>query len=364
MAYVWQVAVDMAGNELRNAIIGVQASAPGSPSEGQIYFDSTLNVLRQYSDEDGWENLVAAKAADGTISLAKLTTDPLARGNHTGTQLASTISDLGTTIRAVRLDEFAVPTADLAINGQKITGIAAATADTDVPNYRQVLDLAQQRDFKDSVRVATTANITLSGAQTIDGVSAVAGNRVLVKNQTDGTQNGIYVVAAGAWSRATDADASDKVTPGLVVPVEEGTANDNTLWMLTTNAPITLGTTALTFAQFGGGGEIITAGDGLTKTGSTLDVGAGTGIAVTADAVAVDTALVARKKDFVIGDAAATSFVLNHALGNQWCTVQVFQNGTPFAMVGVDVELTDANNATVRFATAPAASAYHAVVTG
>src|SRR5262245_40188698 len=75
-------------------------------------------------------------------------------------------------------------------------------------------------DFKDSVRAATTANITLSGAQTIDGVSAIAGDRVLVKDQTTGSQNGIYVVASGSWTRATDFDTSGEVTAGCVVPVE------------------------------------------------------------------------------------------------------------------------------------------------
>jgi hypothetical protein len=109
-------------------------------------------------------------------------------------------------------------------------------------------------DFKDSVRVATTANITLSGAQTIDGVSVIAGDRVLVKDQSTGSQNGIYVCASGSWTRATDADSSAEVTTGLFVNVEEGTANGDKSFVLTTNNPITIGTTALVFASVGGGG--------------------------------------------------------------------------------------------------------------
>lgn len=105
-------------------------------------------------------------------------------------------------------------------------------------------------DYKASVRAATTANITLSGTQTIDGVSVIAGERVLVKNQSTGADNGIYVCAAGAWSRATDADTSAEVTAGMLVPVAEGTTNGDTIWLLTTNDPITLGSTALTFSQF------------------------------------------------------------------------------------------------------------------
>jgi hypothetical protein len=109
---------------------------------------------------------------------------------------------------------------------------------------------AEYIDFKASVRAATTANITLSGTQTVDGVALIANDRVLVKNQSTGSQNGLYVVQAGAWIRTTDADVSAEVTPGMFVFVEEGTINGDTGWLLSTNAPITLGTTSLTFLQF------------------------------------------------------------------------------------------------------------------
>ncbi|MFG9064122.1 phage tail protein [Pseudomonas aeruginosa] len=103
-------------------------------------------------------------------------------------------------------------------------------------------------DGKDSVKVATTANLAaLSGLLTVDDVVLAAGDRVLVKDQATASQNGIYVAAAGAWSRAADADSSAEVTPGMTVPVEQGTTHADTIWELTTNAPITLGTTALAF---------------------------------------------------------------------------------------------------------------------
>ncbi|MGO0058661.1 hypothetical protein ACTID9_01105 [Brevibacillus fluminis] len=105
---------------------------------------------------------------------------------------------------------------------------------------------------KASVKVATTANITLSGTQTIDGVAVAIGDRVLVKNQTTASQNGIYVVATGAWTRAADADTSAKVTTGLTVYVEQGTANAQSRWTLATTGTITLGTTALSFILTGG----------------------------------------------------------------------------------------------------------------
>jgi len=107
-------------------------------------------------------------------------------------------------------------------------------------------------DGKQSVRVAATGNVVLSGAQQVDGVAVVAGDRVLLPSQTLAKDNGLWIVANGDWVRATDANTSAKVTPGLTVMVEEGVANGDSLWHLTTNAPITLGTTALQFKMLAG----------------------------------------------------------------------------------------------------------------
>lgn len=107
-------------------------------------------------------------------------------------------------------------------------------------------------DGKQSVRVAATGNVVLNGAQQIDGVAVIAGDRVLLPSQTLAKDNGLWIVANGDWQRATDANSSAKVTPGLTVMVEEGTGNGDSLWHLTTNAPITLGTTALTFKMLAG----------------------------------------------------------------------------------------------------------------
>ncbi len=109
-------------------------------------------------------------------------------------------------------------------------------------------ELARQ-DFKHSVVAATTANIALTGLQTVDGVALTAGARVLVKNQTAAKDNGIYKVAAGAWSRSSDADTDAKVTPGLLVSVEKGVANGDSAWQLVTDGPISLGVTAVSFAM-------------------------------------------------------------------------------------------------------------------
>ena len=107
-------------------------------------------------------------------------------------------------------------------------------------------ELARQ-DFKHSVQAATTANISLSGVQPIDGVTLVAGARVLVKNQAQAKDNGLYEMATGAWTRCIDANTSAKVTPGLLVHVEQGTVNGDSAWQLVTDGVISLGVTALVF---------------------------------------------------------------------------------------------------------------------
>ena len=129
-------------------------------------------------------------------------------------------------------------------------------------------------DFKDSVRVASTANVTVSGpGAAIDGITLSSGDRVLLKNQSTASQNGIYVFngAASALTRATDADSSTEVTAGMFVFVEEGTVNADQGFVLTTDGTITVGSTSLSFTQFSGAGQIV-AGDAITKTGNQLDV--------------------------------------------------------------------------------------------
>ena len=170
------------------------------------------------------------------------------------------------------------------IVGGTLTLSGAPSSDLHAATKAYVDATATGLDVKASCRVASTTNIALStgGTQTVDGVVTVAGNRVLVKNQTLLPDNGIYVVAAGAWSRATDSDTSAEVTAGMFTFVSEGTANADTGWVLVSNDTITLGTTDISFEQFSGAGQII-AGAGLTKAGNTLTVGSSARIVVNAD---------------------------------------------------------------------------------
>lgn len=194
-----------------------------------------------------------------------------AKGRVTSGSLiqSSDISDFNTAVRVNRLDQMATPTTSVSMGSQLLTNLASPVSATDAANKQYVDSARSGLDVKASVRIATTANITLSGTQTIDGVSLSVGDRVLVKNQTTASQNGIYPVASGSWTRATDANDSTTVTPGLFCFVEEGTTNADTGWVLTNNGTITVDTTSLTFTQFTGVGSLTTS-NGITKTGNDI----------------------------------------------------------------------------------------------
>ena len=178
---------------------------------------------------------------------------------------SAVLADLGTT------------TANFSMNGFKLTNLADPTNDQDAATKYYVDTVAQGLDVKASVRAATTANITLSGAQTIDGIAIVAGDRVLVKNQTLSQNNGIYVAASGAWARSADANTWEELVSAYTF-VEEGSTYADTGWVCTINAGGTLDTTPITWSQFSGAGTYL-AGTGLTLTGNTFSI---TNTAVTA----------------------------------------------------------------------------------
>ena len=181
------------------------------------------------------------------------------------------ISDFDTGVRANRLDQMAAPTGSVSLNSQKITNLADPTGDNDAANKGYVDGVAQGLDVKDSVVAATTANITLSGTQTIDGVSVSADDRVLVKNQSTGSQNGLYLCKAGSWVR-TDDLAAGADAAGMFTFVEQGTANGDKGFVCTTNkGSASVGSDSLAFSQFSASGDV-TAGDGLDKSGSELSV--------------------------------------------------------------------------------------------
>jgi hypothetical protein len=264
----------------RTSAAGNQAGAPSSLVLSELAFNEVDNTLYIGRSTAGATPITVA-AIGGSGAFLALSGTQTAAGSYTfntGTvTLDGTVTGTGinTYVLAKRLNEFTAPNANVGFNSQRITGLADPVDAQDAATKAYVDAARSGLDVKASVRVATTANITLSGTQTIDGVVLVAGDRVLVKNQSTASQNGIYTVAAGAWARATDADTNAEVTSGLFTFVEEGTANADSGWVLSTVNPITVGTTGLTFNKFSGAGQL-EAGLGLTKggtQGNTIDVG-------------------------------------------------------------------------------------------
>ncbi len=186
----------------------------------------------------------------------------------TFTKVTFNAKGIATTGATAILNDIGSPTATFSMNNQLLTNLATPLSSLDAANKAYVDSTAQGLNVKDSCVAATTANITLSGTQTIDGIAVIAGDRILVKNQTTTSANGIYVVAAGAWSRSSDADTYVELISAFTF-VEKGTVNADTGWVCTVDAGGTLGTTPITWSQFSGAGTYL-AGTGLTLTGNTF----------------------------------------------------------------------------------------------
>ena len=269
-------------------------SAVGS-GDSYIAYNSSTGAFTLDTANAATVAYVDQEVSDVNNTISALTTDDVAEG-----------TDLYYTDARARA---AVSSGDNTIEYNSSTGaITANTSTLALKSYvdEQVQASALGLDVKASVRVATTANITLENEQTIDNVAVVAGDRVLVKNQTDGTENGIYIVVdGGAWTRSTDADSDSEVTAGLFTFVAEGDSYADTGWVISTNDDITVGSTAITWTQFSGAGQY-TAGDGLTLSGTTFAVGGTTDrISVSSDAIDISANYVGQTSITTVGTISA-----------------------------------------------------------
>lgn len=217
---------------------------------------------------DGTATLASVNGSNNVSAAFTLATV----NSNVGTFLKTTVNAKGlvTAATTANINDLTTPTGDYGFGGYKITNLADPTSDQDAATKYYVDSVAQGLDVKASVKAATTANITLSGAQTIDGVSIVAGDRVLVKDQTASQNNGIYVAASGAWARSSDANTWDELISAYTF-VEQGSTYADTGWVCTINAGGTLGTTPITWSQFSGAGTYV-AGTGLTLSGNTFSI--------------------------------------------------------------------------------------------
>jgi hypothetical protein len=204
------------------------------------------------------------------------------------------ISDFDTQVRTSRLDQMTAPTGSVGLNGQTITGLGAPVNATDAATKSFVESTAQGLDVKDSCVAATTGNITISTAlnsgDSLDGVTLANGNRVLVKDQSTASENGIYIVGSSP-ARATDLAAGADAA-GMFTFIEQGTVNADNGFVCTSNkGSAVVGTNNLAYAQFSGAGSV-TAGDGLQKSGNTIsvDLKANGGLVIESTELAIDLA--------------------------------------------------------------------------
>jgi hypothetical protein len=438
------VPVDLTKQELQNARIQNLAAAPSAPVVGQEYYDTAQNHLYVWNGS-AWEQAsgVTATGGGGTVtsvglSLPAIFTVTGSPVTAAGTLTATLASEAANTVLAgptgsagvptfrtlvaadvPRLDLLGAPTAPLSLNNQRITNLASPTAATDAASKSYVDATVQGLDQKPTAQVATTAALpantyangtggigatltaTTNGALTVDGYTPAVGDRILVKNEVAGANNGLYdvtQVGSGATpyilTRNVYMDAPAEF-PGAFIPVEDaGTTNANSLWLCTNTVAPTVGTTAITFTQLNKGTDL-QPGTGITITGNTVAISAtyagqtslttlgtiatgtwqGTPVAVAYGGTGAVAASAARanlgavgKYTATIGDGATTAIAITQAVHglatNGSMHAEVF-DATTGVKVYPDITINNGTGAvTITFTSPPAANSYRIVILG
>ena len=317
-----------------NFLVGTDKLTVASGT-GNTVIKGTANI-QGAADLDSTLNVDGNTTMNGNVTLGNASGDAVTV-TGTATFTPSADFDGGFTVAGSQ-------TVDMGAN--RVTNIATPTASTDATTKAYVDSVKQALDIKDSVKLGTTANLSATynngagtltmdatGVVTIDGVATALNDRILIMNQSTTTQNGIYKVStagavgvAGIFTRATDADANSEVSGGMFTFVEAGSANADNAYVLTSiTGTATLGTSALTFTQFSGAGQV-TAGNGLTKSGNTLALGVDDKtIEISSDAARIKGITATANRDILYGAGGANGGYAKLSIGSYDSTNSVGQ---------------------------------------
>lgn len=366
--------IDLQNNEILNMIFQKSNGLP-TPT-------STLNGAARFNTADGrfyvcngtaW-NLRAtdADALQG-FSPAQLRD----RGSHTGSQDVSTISGFDAGVNARRVTDLTgTPNKALQMGNQQIKGVASGTDNSDAVSLAQlqaVRDLATSAAggiaIKDPVLVVAPTNVDLSVAAptAIDGVTltGLTNPRILLANQTDSSQNGIYTrPSSGPLVRSGDADAGAKLVPGTQVFVTRGDANADSQWVIISDAVITIGSTPQGWTRMPGSQGVSYAfGNGLNVSGQNVTVKPGFGISVVDGSTAVDRASVPIKNVQAI-PAGTSPVVVNHGLGTADILAAQVRDLATGDLVTIGITVVGVNTVSLDFAVNPSANQYRLAICG
>ena len=314
MAQKFLTNIDLNQNQLINAKFEALATNPTTGNfEGRMYFNTATFTLMVYANS-AWKKSVHSIASGGGAGIAEALTVSESNGTVTLTLNVADTDSAGLMPAAMwqaLTDATSDATASKIVKRDG-SGNAKVATPTDAAHIatKGYVDAARQGlDVKQSVRVATTAAINLSSdlnnGDTIDGVTLVTGDRVLVKNQGTASENGIYVATAtGAASRSSDANGTadtGELKSGTFTFVEEGTVNSDKGFVVSTNGTITVDTTGIAWTQFSGAGSF-TSGDGLSQDGNTINVNVTANrTAITADAIDIASTYVGQSSITTLG---------------------------------------------------------------
>ncbi|MFE9742957.1 hypothetical protein [Streptomyces sp. NPDC006477] len=344
------------------------STAPADPTAGQLWYDTSSGKMK-------WTQ-------DGSTFL-----DPLARANHTGTQLANTISDFTAAVQAISISSLSAAIAPVNFGNQRGENVASPINPTDIANKQYVDNSRAGISVKDPVRIALTANVDLTNpGSTLDGVAMGVDYRFLAAGQTDGTQNGVYLWKGASVSavRSSDTDTTGEVVDGTLVAVADGT-HAGKQFMQSAEPSGAPGAWTQVWTVFTMGGQTYTGdGNGVEVSGTTISLELdGTTLSKSASGLKLNMATVATGGTGSstaagartnLGAAgvystnlgavtAGVSVVITHNLNRQFPTVQVWDVDAN-AQVDADIRSTGVNTVTLISALAWASGKLHVVVTG